>query len=402
MLLASVISREFVVNMLQTALDWWNKLVGWSLALLTEDITLVWNGALWTVISSVYNVLMPVGLALCVTNFLIGLFSTAPELIIHKRVESLIFAIVRYILTYSAVVNGLLIIKTIVKISQGCVGYVIAGAGGMKADMIFSMPGTVKNVILDCSRLEQIGYFVLSLLVFLCVLVFGFQLLLIVVGRFNRLGITAALFAVGLSWFGGAVTKDMGRAHLKTYLAVCMEGLVLVVSLLISSVLVSSFGVKYTDNTTMDPSGDKVYSVKWSSEKNEVYVTVSNAYSTGGYTAAYYDYPTNKYAKFVKSTSVTDDMKKIIGDRAYYQDNVGDTYTFYFENRSGDAIYSVVNEFIDFKTAKAQSNSNNAFGNSGSGSLVLEWMLVLVFNAVMFVSMVRGVDSFTTNLIRGG
>lgn len=401
---ANIISRRFITGMLDTALEWWNKFVTWSLELMTEDITLVWGGGLWTVISTVYNSLLPVGLALCVMTFLIGLFYTTSELIMQKRFESLVFAIIRYILSYSALIHGLEIIKTIVMIAQGCVGYVLTGAGGMDIGVMYTMPDSVREAILDCTRLEQIGYFVLSLLVFLCVIIFGFQLILVVVGRFNRLGVTAGLLSIGFSWFAGNITKDMGRSHLKTYVAICLEGLVLVVSLLISSVLVNNFGVTFDESEyTSTVSNEKVYSVSWDSSVNEIYVTVANNYTIGGYTAAYYDYPTNKYSAYITETSVDDNKKVSIGNGKYFSDNVGDTYTFAFEGRSTNAVSDVVEEFLEFETARSAQSSVSITGEDNTSlTYVLEWMLILAFNVILFVSMVRGMDNFAMNLIRGG
>lgn len=400
-LVARIISLPSVRKMLEAALEWWNKFVALAIEFVTEDITKVWNGGLWTIITDIYSALLPVGYALCMMSFLMGLFRVCSDIIDQKKPEHLIKALIRYVITYSALANGLTIIRTIVQIVQGCVGYVVGVAS--ISGLMYQMPSSVGTAIEDGSTMEQILIFVLSLLMFLLVLFYGFSLLLVVIGRFLRLGIIAATMPIGLGWFGGDLTKDMGRAHLKTYLSTCLEGLVLVIALCISASLVDNFGVEFNDTGQGGRVHQNVYEVSCDSGKGEIYVKVVNSYTEGIYNAGYYDYPSNIYKGQVQTTNVAEaDMIKV-GNVTYFADNVGDEYTFKFIGRSAAKFYYAFNEFHDFETYASQDSilSGN-MAEDGTLMYVLQWMLIMAFNIVLFVNMVKGMDNFTSNLIKGG
>ncbi len=63
---------------------------------------------------------------------------------------------------------------------------------------------------------------------------------LTVYGRFFRLYMYTALAPIPLSSFAGEGTSIHGKAFIKSYIGVCMEGAVIVLALLIFSAVVSS------------------------------------------------------------------------------------------------------------------------------------------------------------------
>ncbi len=397
-----IIDLSAVRGMLVKAITWWNQFVSLAIAFLTEDITLVWNGALWEIITSIYQALLPVGYALCMLSFLIGLFRVCSDMVEQKKMEHLIKAIIRYILTYSALANGLTIIRTIILIVQGCIGYVIGVAD--VSGLVYVLPRSVAVAIQDGSTMEQILFFVLTLLMFLLVLFYGFSLLLVVIGRFMRLGIVAATLPIGFGWFGGDTTKDMGRAHFKTYLSTCMEGLVLVIALCISATLVNRFGIEFEETTEREKENSKVYEVTMDRGAGELHVKVVQSYDGGVYNPGFYDYPTNLYRNCITSTNVPESEMLTVGGLRYYADRVGDEYTFEFIGRSASKLQAAYDEFNEFLTCEAQNGAlSDAMADEDSSVMyVLEWMLVMAFNIVLFVNMVKGMDNFTANLIKGG
>ena len=419
-------SPSAIVKMIRSALEWWSTFVGKVMAIITEPITSVWNGALWRTISTIYNALLPVGYALCVMSFLLSLFKVCGDMVEHRRVEHLFNSLIRYIITYSILANGLDLVKKVIMIFQGCISYV-TNATGMGVNINFTIPATVEEAILDTTFAEDIIYFVLALLFFLVVLVFGFMLLLTVMGRFMRLGIVVSLAPFGFAWFSGALTKDMGRAHMKTILSTAMEGLVLAVAVVLSAAFVNNLGVTY-DETSEGSTRTRVYNVHWSStpttrtingvstEGYEVRAEVVNAYTSGGYSADYSSYPSNKYRNMIVETSVPESGMVTYGSLTYYPDNVGNSYTFFvpIDNQVGHTYQNIANEvalnateylveeLMYFYTAESTMNDiGNLIGDSSSMTYVIRWMLVVCFNIILFVGIVKGLDSLTSSMIRG-
>lgn len=396
---SKIISMPSTANMLKKALEWWNMLVTLAVDLVTEDVKQVWNGALWNVIENVYNVLKPVGYSLCIMSFLIGLFKVSADMVENRRIEHLFKSIIRYLLSYSVLEFGLEIIEEIAYIAQGCMRYIINVE--TITGLNYSIPGEVERAIKGTNSAGQIIIFVLALLVFLLIIFYGFSLILTVAGRFVRFGIVAALMPLGFSWFGGELTKDMGRSHLKSYISVCMEGLVLIVALCISAALVNNFGIEYSSNSTENTISN-VYEVELDTDNGGMLVTVVNSYTGGGLSSGYYDYPSNIYKDYITDTNVDESDMIIIGNSKYYADNVGDTYTLTFEGRATNVwLEKVYDDFTSFMTGESAINEIT-FESSSTIILVMEWMLVLVFNIVLFVNTTKGMEQFASNLIKGG
>ena len=88
--------------------------------------------------------------------------------------------------------------------------------------------------------LESIPLWLVSLLGTLFITVMSFILLLTVYGRFFRLYMYTALAPLPLASFAGHGTASTGRAFIKSYTAVCMEGAAIVLACLIYSAFLSS------------------------------------------------------------------------------------------------------------------------------------------------------------------
>ena len=420
-------SPSAIVKMIRAALEWWSTFVSKTMAIITEPITKVWNGALWSTITKIYNALLPVGYALCVMSFLLGLFKVCADMVEHRRVEHLFNCFVRYIITYSILANGLDLVQKVISVFQGCI-LLVTNATGMSVNINFTIPESVEDAILDTTFAEDIIYFVLALLFFLVVLVFGFMLLLTVMGRFMRLGIVVSMAPFGFAWFSGELTRDMGRAHIKTILSTAMEGLVLAIAVVLSASFVNHLGVTM-DDTGGGSTRTRVYSVSWSStpttrmfdgaqtEGYEIKVTVVNAYTSGGYSADYASYPTNKLKNVIVETNVTAGEMVTYGSLSYYPDNVGNTYTIFVPiiyanvGRNYDSIAKeaslrvaedTVEDLMDFETAESrQSDIEDLLGDTSSMTYVIRWMLIVCFNIILFVGIVKGLDSLTAGLIKG-
>jgi hypothetical protein len=71
----------------------------------------------------------------------------------------------------------------------------------------------------------------------LVITVLSFVLVMIVMGRFFRLYLYTALAPIPLSCFAGDATAQHGKQFIRNYLAVCLEGAVVMLSLIIFAAL---------------------------------------------------------------------------------------------------------------------------------------------------------------------
>lgn len=99
---------------------------------------------------------------------------------------------------------------------------------------------TPKNAIEDVTFLQSIPLWLVSLLGSLFITVMSFVLILTVYGRFFKLYIYTALSPLPLAAFAGETTSGIGKAFIRSYAGVCLEGAVIVLACLIYSAFLSS------------------------------------------------------------------------------------------------------------------------------------------------------------------
>lgn len=80
--------------------------------------------------------------------------------------------------------------------------------------------------------LQSIPLWLVSFLGSILVTILSFVLILTVYGRFFRLYIYTALSPLPMASFAGEGTSSMGKAFIKSYVGVCMEGAVIILPFL--------------------------------------------------------------------------------------------------------------------------------------------------------------------------
>jgi len=103
-----------------------------------------------------------------------------------------------------------------------------------------SLPQSIIDAINNCGFFESIPLWAVTLLGGLFVTVLSFILILTVYGRFFKLYMYTAISPIPLSAFAGEPTQNVGISFLKSYVAVCLEGAIIVLSCVIFSAFVTS------------------------------------------------------------------------------------------------------------------------------------------------------------------
>lgn len=110
-----------------------------------------------------------------------------------------------------------------------------------------TLPNEMIKSIEDCGFFESIPLWAVTLIGSLFITVMSFIIILTVYGRFFRLYMYTAIAPIPLATFVGQPTQNIGKSFLKSYLAVCMEGAIIVRACIIFSLFASSPPVVDTD-----------------------------------------------------------------------------------------------------------------------------------------------------------
>mgnify|MGYP000219978923 CR=1 FL=1 len=139
----------------------------------------------------------------------------------------------------------------LVNIFDVCSGIVATAAGsiGSLTGASVALPQEIADAIGGVGFLASIPLWLVTLLGSLFITVLAFIMILTVYGRFFKIYMYAALSPVALASFAGEGTSHFGKAFLRSYVGVCMEGAVIVLACIIFSAF-SSSGTPVVDSST--------------------------------------------------------------------------------------------------------------------------------------------------------
>lgn len=229
---------NWVVGNLQNALDTWNGKLSEIYTLVTQSPADFKGGTIWEIIVNINGALQAIGLALLVLFFVVGVVRTCTNFSELKRPEQALKLFLRFAIAKGIVTYGLDLMLAVFRIIQGIVSTIMEKSSFQASGM--TLPQEIINAINDCGFFESIPLWAVTILGGLFVTVLSFILILTVYGRFFKLYMYTAIAPVPLSSFAGETTQNIGKSFLKSYIAVCLEGAIIVLACIIFSAFATS------------------------------------------------------------------------------------------------------------------------------------------------------------------
>ena len=232
-------SSNWVVKNLVTALETWNAKITEIWSLITESPATFKGGVIWNVIVDINGALQAIGFALLVLFFVVGLIKTCGSFAEVKRPEQVFKLFIRFALSKMVITYGLELMQALFKIIQGVASTIITSAGFASPNQTI-LPSSIISAIESCSFFESIPLWAITLIGGLVITVLSFVMILTVYGRFFKLYLYTAIAPVPLSTFAGEPTSHVGKSFIKSYVAVCLEGAIIVLGCIIFSLFAVS------------------------------------------------------------------------------------------------------------------------------------------------------------------
>ena len=229
---------NWIVGNLQNALDTWNGKLSEIYTLVTQSPSSFKDGTIWEIIVNINGALQAIGLALLVLFFVIGVVRTCTNFSELKRPEQAVKLFLRFAIAKGIVTYGLELMLAVFRIIQGIVSTIMAKSSFQASAM--TLPQEIITAIEDCGFFESIPLWAVTILGGLFVTVLSFILILTVYGRFFKLYMYTAIAPIPLSSFAGETTQNIGKSFLKSYVAVCLEGAIIVLACVIFSAFATS------------------------------------------------------------------------------------------------------------------------------------------------------------------
>ncbi len=197
------------------------------------------GGQIWGVIVNINSALVGIGYGLLVLFFAMGVFQSAASFRELQRPEFALRHFIRFVLAKLAVGNGLEFMTAIFSICGSVMSAAMSGIGGAVTTSA-TLPAEIVAAVEDAGIMESIPLWLVSVLGSLFITIMSFILILTVYGRFFKLYLYTAISPLPFASFAGEGTSSMGKAFIKSYIGVCLEGAVIVLACLIYSAFLSS------------------------------------------------------------------------------------------------------------------------------------------------------------------
>lgn len=232
-------SDNWIVGNLQSAFDTWNGKLAEIWSLLTTSPETFRGGAIWTAIVGINDVLKAVGYGLLVLFFAMGIFQSAASFKDFQRPEFALRHFIRFVAAKVAVGSAMELMTAVYSVCAGVVQSIMGSVGDMASASV-TMPQEMIDTIESVGFLASIPLWLVTVLGSLFITALSFILIMTVYGRFFRLYMYTALAPLPLASFAGEGTSFAGKAFLKSYIGVCLEGAVIVLACLIFSAFAST------------------------------------------------------------------------------------------------------------------------------------------------------------------
>lgn len=229
---------------------WTTELMEMALKIWNDKLTEVWSllslspadfkgGMVWQVAVNIHNSLLAVGYGLLILFFAMSIFKSAMDFRELKRPEVALRFFIRFVAAKTVVTYGMDIMNTLFTICSGIMQMTAGGLGeGLAVAAV--LPDEIKQAVADASFVETIPLFLVAAIGVLFITVMAFMIVLTVYGRFFKLYMYTALAPIPLATFAGEVTSSTGKAFVKSYIGVCLQGAVIILACIIYNAFAST------------------------------------------------------------------------------------------------------------------------------------------------------------------
>lgn len=233
------LSDNWIVGNLQNALNTWNSKLSEIWQLVSQTPESFKGGGIWQVIVNIHGALQAIGLALLVIFFIVGVIKTCGSFVEAKKPEHAVKLFIRFGLAHMIVTYGLDLMLAIFKIVQGITSTIMETAGISNSTTTL-LPNELITAIESCGFFESIPLWAVTLIGGLLVTVLSFVMIMSVYGRFFKLYLYTAIAPIPLSTISGEPSQNVGKSFVKSYVAVCLEGAIIVLACIIFSLFAST------------------------------------------------------------------------------------------------------------------------------------------------------------------
>lgn len=219
-------------------------------ALLTTSPEKFHGGDIWAIINEIYGVLGTIGTALLVLFFAAGAIKTLGTISEVRRPEAAARLFIRFAIAKAFVDNSKDIVVNVITVVQEIISKVYSAGLSSWTAPAWSLQAGTTELYLDLYSndladdfaavefWESIPLYLVCLISHLVLVVIALIIVLTVYGRFFKIFMYVAISPIPLASLAGQPTESIGRHFLKSFVGVCMQGVIIALAFIIFSVFI--------------------------------------------------------------------------------------------------------------------------------------------------------------------
>lgn len=215
------------------------------------------GGAIWQVVSTIYDSILGGALSLAIMLFYIGIISDLGDLIKHKNYETIIWSFIKLLCQTGVLIYGRYLMIWIFSIGKEFIDAIVlkSGAGAIDAAKWVSLPDNITNATNGLSMSTGIVFWVVTLLAALVIMVVSFTIMLTIYGRIFKIYLHIAIAPLPLACFSSRATMQQFQTFVKSFVGVILEGVIILVACVIFSAFASNFDINNPIQNTSAETG---------------------------------------------------------------------------------------------------------------------------------------------------
>lgn len=239
---------EQAIAILDDALAIWKQKYESIFGILVQDPSEFQNGVIWNTVTGIIRVIEATGVSLLITFFFYGIIKSTidyRDLIRNPRLVLMQF--VRFFFAKFFVMNATDVMLSIISV----VRHILAQINPATPTMEYSIPNDLRTALETADWGAGMGAFAASLVGTAMIWLLSIILVVVVYGRFFKIFLLSAIAPIPLAGFASEATSLIGRNFLKSYIAECLRG----VLMLTACVIFSAFTTITTEWAATSPGG---------------------------------------------------------------------------------------------------------------------------------------------------
>lgn len=253
---------SWILSNLEAAISFINALFEKLYDILAVNPVTYMNGEVWKVVNTIYDALLGSAISLMIIFIYLGLIEDTGDMIKHKNPGPVIWAFVKIMFGSGILIYGRYIMMLIFWIFKEFTDKIVLRNGVnvfLVTSWISGVPDNIKNTVNGLSVSNGIIFWVVTLLAALVIMVTCFTIMLVVYGRIFKIYMHIALSPLPLACMASRTTQPHFAAFLKSFIAVLLEGLIIIIACLIFSAFANGFNTDKEINPLKYISSDEYH-----------------------------------------------------------------------------------------------------------------------------------------------